>query len=222
MPTESPVKKGKRTRTGLLTYTREFVVDTEDECLTVGPSSVNGCGEEDREWEKIVSGKERWKVTITYQGCEEDKETVTVKEVLREEPIESHPNIDTIKKTYQGTENEDGTISFPATISTSSSGGSGLSSSKKSSKNPMYGAKTYARRSAEWSRVYMRKTMPSDLLDKAGRTSKGPPGAPNAPAGKIWVYGCSEATQRGSAVEVKESATLEDESVASAVYGTLV
>lgn len=222
--TEQPEQSGKRDRNGLLTYVRVFVVDSEEEAETVGPASVNGCGEEDRSWARQAGGKGRFKVTITYQGLREetDKATVRVKQVIREEPIESHPSIETIKSKYGGVENEDGTITFPATL-TNSSGGSGFGSAKTStSKNPMYGAKTYGRKSAEWNRTYMRHTVPSDILDMEGKTSKQPPGAPRAPTGKIWVYGCAESEEKGNAVQVSENATLEDEKVGEAVYGILV
>lgn len=220
--TEQPKKSGKRNRNGLLTITREFVVDSEDECLSVGPSSVMGCSEEDREWSKRIGGVERWDVKITYQGSAdgESRDTICVKQVIREEPIESHPDIESIKKTYGGTENYDGTISFPATLATGT-GGSG-SSAKRTTKNPMFGAKTYGRKSAQWSRTYVTKNEPADIEDMAGRTSKKPKGAWRAPEGKLWVYGCSESKPVGSNFEITENATLEDEGIAKAVYGALV
>lgn len=221
MPTEQPKQSGKRNRNGLLTITREYVVDSEDECLTVGPATVMGCAEEDREWSRRVGGVERWDVKITYQGITEaeSRDTICVKQVIREEPIESHPDIESIKKTYGGTENEDGTIAFPATRTT---GTGGVGNTKRTTKNPMYGAKTYGRKSAQWTRTYITKSEPADIEDMAGRTSKKPKGAWRAPEGKIWVYGCAESKPVGSDFEITETATLEPEDVAKAVYGALV
>lgn len=226
MPTEQQERSGSRNRTGLLTFTRKFVVDTEEECLSVGPASILGCGEESRSWSRRTgTGKERWDVTITYQGItaeNDENASVKVKQIIREEPIESHPDIERIKREYEGRENDDGTISFPATLS-AKSGGSFRSKKKGSTKNKMYGAKTYGRKSAQWTRTYMRRSEPEDILDQAGRLSRKPPGAPRAPEGKIWLYGCSEITPRGNAFEITENATLEDEDgPATAAYGSLV
>lgn len=225
MSVEQQDQSGSRDRKGLLTFTRKHVVDTEAECLTVGEAYILGCGEESRNWSRRKGGKERWDVTITYQGISAENQeaaSVKVKQVIREEPIESHPEIERIKKDYEGKENDDGTISFPATL-TAKSNGSFRSKKKGSTKNKMYGAKTYGRKSAMWTRTYMRKTEPDDILDQAGKLTKKPPGAPRAPEGKIWLYGCAEITPRGDAFEITENATLEDEDgPATAAYGALV
>lgn len=225
MATEQQERSGSRDRKGLLTFTRKHVVDTEDECLTIGEAQILGCGEESRNWSRRTGGKERWDVTITYQGITAESEeaaTVKVKQVIREEPIESHPDIERIKKDYEGRENDDGSISFPATL-TAKAGGSFRSKKKGSTKNKMYGAKTYGRKSAMWTRSYMRKTEPDDILDQAGKLSRKPKGAPRAPEGKIWLHGCAEITPRGNAFEITENATLEDEDgPATAAYGALV
>jgi hypothetical protein len=225
MATEQQERSGSRDRKGLLTFTRKHVVDTEDECLTVGESQILGCGEENRTWARRKGGVERWDVTITYQGVTAENQeaaTVKVKQVIREEPIESHPDIERIKKDYEGKDNDDGTISFPPTLS-AKAGGSFRTKKKGSTKNKMYGAKTYGRKSAQWTRSYMRRTEPDDILDQAGKLSKKPPGAPRAPEGKVWLYGCAESTPRGNAFEVTENATLEDEDgPATAAYGALV
>lgn len=225
MATEQQEQSGSRDRKGLLTFTRKHVVDTEDECLSIGESQILGCGEESRNWSRRKGGVERWDVTITYQGITAESEeaaTVKVKQVIREEPIESHPDIERIKKDYEGRENDDGSISFPATL-TAKAGGSFRSKKKGSTKNKMYGAKTYGRKSAMWTRSYMRKTEPDDILDQAGKLSRKPKGAPRAPEGKIWLHGCAEITPRGNAFEITENATLEDEDgPATAAYGALV
>lgn len=225
MSTEQQEQSGSRNRNGLLTFTRKHVVDTEAECLSVGEAQILGCGEESRNWARRTGGKERWNVTITYQGItgeNEEAASVKVKQVIREEPIESHPDIERIKKDYDGTPNDDGTISFPPTLS-AKAGASFRSKKKGSTKNKMYGAKTYGRKSAQWTRTYMRKSEPDDILDQAGKLSRKPKGAPRAPEGKIWLHGCAEVTPRGNAFEITENATLEDEDgPATAAYGDLV
>lgn len=217
---------GSKNREGLRTYVRVFITDTEAEAERAGPEAINGIPVSDRSWKQKIGGKERWEVTVTYQGItgeEGEEDTITIRQVLREEPIESHPDIETIKTTYEGKEQDDGTLKFPATLASSKSGGTGLGGGKTTStKNPMYGAKTYVRKSAEWSRSRLVKTLPDDLLVMAGRTSQKPTGAPRAPSGKIWVYGAAEATRKGNCNQITEKATLEDEKIGKAVYGALV
>jgi hypothetical protein len=226
--TENPTKSGSQTRKGFVSFARTYTVSTEAEARSAGALSIDGIPVTDRRWERIQSGTERWRVTVSYEGIDQDQSpeegSVGIKQVVREEPIEAHPRIEQLKEQYGGTEDDEGNVKFPVRLPEGKGGsGTGFGSRKgRAGRNPMYGMKTFPKRGAEWTRTYFRKSLPSDLLDKAGRTTATLPGGVKAPPGKLWVYGPSEAVEKGASIQITERATLEDEDVAKAIYGTIV
>jgi len=149
LPTQTQGLRGNRDERGLIGLTVPWVVATLEEVLTVGATSVFGLPETKREWNDLEGGK--FLVNINYEGAQSengDKDTYEFDSSFSEEPIESHPDIETIKSVYGGTVGGDGKITFPEKMPSAkggSGGGGGLSGgqSAKQDKNPLFGLTTY-------------------------------------------------------------------------------
>lgn len=229
MPATIPQRptQGKRDRLGRISISRQWTVDTLAEVFTVGEPTVLNLPEEDRSFERLDDGPGRYRVTITYAGCQGDspdsKDTWNGKLSMREEPIESAPNFQALFKTYQGSFDENGKVTWPEKLS-SKTGGLG-SKSTQTKKNPMFGASTYPVLQGELERTYTRVRLPPNLLTSVGKVLKKLPGSSglSTPPGYVWIVLCPDwSNNHGSAWSITERYLLTPgEGYQSIVYGTI-
>ncbi len=219
---------GSRDERGLISMALPFNCATLEETLSVGLVYPFGLPETRRAVSQLEDGS--FQVTVTFEGIEGsgeggESETYEFDSMFREEPIESHPNIDKIKSTYGGYE-RDGRILFPEKLTASkSSGGTGLSGSKSTAgeKNPLFGITTYLVLNAVFRHTYLRRTIPSDLLDRVGTTVDRLPENFPTPSGRNWLVMPPKAVKRGNVYEISEEWTLSKpgEKWPEAIYGLI-
>lgn len=216
-----------RDERGLISLALPWNCATLEETMTVGSGAPFGLPEVRRAVSQLEDGS--FQVTITFEGTEGgadgSDETFEFDSMFREEPIESHPNIDQLKSTYGGTVNSDGRIVFPEKLPGGKSSGSGLSGSKSSAgdKNPLFGVTTYLVLNAVFRHTYLRSTIPDDLLDKVGTTRERLPEGFPTPAGRNWLIMPPKVSKRGNVYEISEEWLLSKpgQTWPEAIYGLI-
>lgn len=211
LPTQTQGLRGSRDERGLIGLTVPWIVATLDEVLTVGASAVFGLPETKREWSDLEGGK--FLVNISYEGAQSengDKDTYEFDSSFGEEPIESHPDIETIKATYGGTVGGDGKITFPEKLSSNKGSSSGLSGGQttKQDKNPLFGLSTYLVTKAVFRHTYLRRVFPSELLNKIGTIVRSLPESFPTPSGRNWLFMPPKVAKRGNMYEITEELML--------------
>jgi len=211
LPTQTQGLRGNRDERGLIGLTVPWVVATLEEVLTVGATSVFGLPETKREWNDLEAGK--FLVNISYEGAQSengDKDTYEFDSSFSEEPIESHPDIETIKAVYGGTVGGDGKITFPEKMPSAKGGGGGLSGgqSVKQDKNPLFGLSTYLVTKAVFRHTYLRRVFPATLLDKIGSIVHSLPEGFPTPSSRNWLFMPPKVTKRGNMYEITEELML--------------
>ncbi len=103
-----------------------------------------------------------YRLELTYEGHRSpttaDGEEFSLEGTLKEEPIESNPNIDQIAQIYFGKEQEDGRIIFPRTVVIDN----------ETRTNPLGGLKAFRDPGLIWTRTFVSVNFPVDLLDALG------------------------------------------------------
>lgn len=170
-----------------------WYVDTFADVWTVGSDPISGLPAVERSWAQMENGK--WKVTVTHEGYADGTEPESIEETeqwsvdfdFSEEPIESHHNLDEIKKTYGGVI-VDGKVSFPEKRPKGDQSKSGLSASsnKSGEKNPLFGVTTFILLKARISRSFSWREVPSDVGRQIGRIYQSIPGLPDDLANIDW------------------------------------
>ena len=221
--------KGKRdTQTGKLSLTVKWVVDDLAAVLTVGDAFVLGLPEIDRDFTQQIDGAGRYEVTIMYGGIDAKGPVNPGRQggrwsgriTIREEPIETAPNFQALMTTYQGSLDDNGKVTWPATL-TQKGGSTGLSGGKAASiKNKMFGVSTYPVLGGEVEHEYMEKSEPGDLLTRVGKVLAAlPAGGPKTPKDYVWVTMCPEFEPHGTAWNIKDKYQLvHKDSYLSVVY----
>lgn len=202
---------GRRTKTGLVTLTAKWWVPTLAECLTIGEDALLSLPETDRTWQsKDEHGTEHgYYVDILYEGLHEETEAEDYawEPSFSREPIETHDQIEAIKRYYSGVIDAEGRIKFPETMSRAGAGTSGVGLSNAGGggqKNPMFGVKDFLVFGAKFRRTYVRKRVPSGLLNNIGKVFKKIPGPFPTPDGRDWLYLPPPIRQVGNAFEIPE------------------
>jgi hypothetical protein len=199
------------------------------ETMTVGGGNPFGLPETGRQVTQLEDAS--FQVTITYEGTEAEpagEESHEFDSSFREEPIESHPRIDRIRKRYGGVTGDDGRITFPEKLprAAQAGSGSGLSGSEPAGtgeKNPMFGQSTYLVLHAVFRRTHLKRKVPKNLLDDAGTTREKLPGGLPTPKGRNWLVMPPKASKRGNVWEISEEWLLSKpgEKWPPAVYGLI-
>lgn len=197
---------GSRDERGLVSLAVPWNCATLAETLAVGGASPFGLPEVARAISQLDDGS--FQVTITFEGTEAlegQADSFEFDSSFREEPIESHPAIDTIKERYGGTLGSDGRITFPEKLSGIRGSGTGLGNRRDSSEsNPMFGVATYLVLNAVFRHTYLRRTIPNDLLDRVGTTRDNLPEGFPTPPGRNWLVMPPKVARRGNAYEISE------------------
>ena len=212
LPLQTQGTRGSRDERGLISITIPWIVASLNEVLTVGEANVLGLPETRREFSDHEAGK--FLVNITYEGSQSDEgntESFEWDTSLAEEPIESHPLIETLKSNYGGTVNSEGRITFPEKISgksTGSSAGLGGGVKSRSDKNPLFGLSTYLVTKAVFRHTYLRRTFPESILDRIGTVQHHLPGGFPTPQGRNWLVMAPKIARRGNLYEISEELML--------------
>lgn len=139
-----------------------------------------------------------------------DDKTFEVDVAMREEPIETHPDFDTLRDKYgwDATRKE----FFPNIPADNSQAGLAAAADRsKRATSPMYGVTSYLVPGITYRLSYTRKTVPSGILDNIG-TIDNPPGLSKFPelqkllsaSTRNWLKLAPKITQRGTAVTITE------------------
>lgn len=188
--------KGTRDKNMISSWSVPYHAETRAECYKVGDKTFMGMPEIGRDIQAQNMGSDGapFVVTVQYQGysnedggspeTEKDTENWSCDFDFSEEPLQSHPNWENIKKTYGGVVDDQGDVTFPPKLPNGSSAAkSGLGAANiitSSDRNPLYGQKTYLKLRARVSRSWSSRTLPKELLLNVGRIVNEIPDAPTA------------------------------------------
>ena len=210
----------------LVSVTVPWNCKTLAETMTVGGGTPFGLPETGRQVSQLEDAS--FQVNITYEGTEgepDDEATYEFDSSFREEPIESHPKIDRIKRRFGGETGEDGRIVFPEKLPGDAGQSSGLSAweSRSAERNPMFGQSTYLVLHAVFRRTYLKRRLPAGLLDEVGTTRERLPGGLPTPKGRNWLVMPPKVGKRGNVFEVVEEWMLSKpgEKWPEAIYGLI-
>ena len=215
-----------RDERGLVSISVPWNCKTLAETMTVGEGSPFGLPETGRQISQLEDAS--YQVTITYEGTEDEpdeEDSYEFDSSFREEPIESHPRINQIRKRFGGVVGDDGRITFPEKLPGAAGEGTGLSGAESagSEKNPMFGQATYLVLNAVFRRTYLRRRVPKDLLDNVGTTRARLPGGLPTPKGRNWLVMPPKVATRGNVFEITEEWMLSKpgEEWPEALYGLI-
>lgn len=135
-------------------------------------------------------------VTATYEGLAAEKFRQTSyawDPATSQDPIQSHPDWDTILKTYQGREDPpaSGNFVWPD-----------LKAKKGTSKNPMNGVSSYLTLGGTWSEMKAVEEIPGDLWDEMWALVSVVPGDLPTPDNRLWLVLPPRLEKRGAAFTV--------------------
>ena len=159
------------------------------------------------------SGESGYEVTLHFEGAEADFKysdtqiTFEFDASMAEEPIQSHPSFDKLKKKY-GWSTAD--KAFPETMPANSTASNALSTdATKTGKSSLYGCDSYLAVGAVFRKTYISTTVPSHILKGIGTIVSKPPGIgqfyiPPTGSKRNWLKTAPKVRRRGSAVEVTE------------------
>jgi hypothetical protein len=196
------------------------------ETMTVGGGAPFGLTETGRQVSQLEDAS--FQVTISYEGTEEEpgeEDSYEFDSSFREEPIESHPKIARIRKRFGGVLGDDGRITFPERMpgGAGETAGLGGGETSKAEKNPLFGQTTYLVLNAVFRRTYLKRRVPSDLLDEVGTTRARLPGGLPTPKGRNWLVMPPKVARRGNVFEITEEWMLSKpgEEWPEALYGLI-
>jgi hypothetical protein len=224
--------RGGRDRHGVATITLPLFAKNIAECYTLGPKTLLGMPETDRDWAEGEGGM--LVVLITYSGETEGNDssgneagaigrvTYALRPTWGEEPVETHPLIKTLMQKYAGVW-KDGRVIFPPDYKpgTGATGGLGRGSQTSSQRNPMFGVEKWRPVEVTWQREYAARVVPADILSRVGKVISNPPGNPPELSGRTkWLVEPVEEddSDSGNVKRIRESYTLLPEDVPEEFY----
>jgi hypothetical protein len=144
---------------------------------------------------------EGYDVVLSYEGHEDpdnaDEESFELEGATAEDPIESHWNLEVLLKKYKGSIDKNLRAQWPLKL-TDGSGNSG--------RNPMHGTESWPRPGMIWNHNYVKKVLPSGLVQQLGTISREIPGNPPALVGnRDWLCIRIRARQRGNIWQIQRS-----------------
>lgn len=206
-------KAYNRDRRGLVSFTREYVVDFENEIEVAGLGEAPlGLVEVSRVAGNYRDHPSKMLVRVGYEGITnepgEEDGVFEFDVLLEENPIEAHPKIDDIIKKYAG-EVDPSTkrVRFPLTLPSKSSGSSALAgggAKNASKRNPFFGLTSYLTLGSIFRRSTVTRTLPVDLLRRVGTIRQTLPKGFPTPDGRAWLVMPPRAVLRGSIFEIAD------------------
>jgi hypothetical protein len=159
-----------------------------------------GLPEVSRRWTEL-EGCLGFDVSITYRGLpdtESDTDEYELDVSFSEEPIESHPNFDYIKKLYRGSIVDDEVV-FQEYIRLTKKLNT-KKGSKGFSKNPMFGVKTWLALKAVVRHTYTSPKRPN--LSRIGKILKRVPGGFETPEDHDWLAMPPKCRRKGDRFQI--------------------
>lgn len=184
-------------------------VPTLADTFVIGAAVVEGLPLKSRR-RRQDEAKSGFFVGCYYEGMadgnepSEETETWDGELAFSEEPIETHPDIQSLLKTYGGSIGADKKVAWPETITQKSTTTGFSSSSGKSAKNPMFGVSTYLAIGGEVVHSYVSRQLPSDLLTRVGSIVSSLPNASGiiTPDDRNWLIMTPRWTVRGNVSQI--------------------
>ena len=222
---------GQVDNSGKYTVTRKYYV-TEESDLLSAPSSYGVGGVQMKatalSWQKISGGI--WEKTVQFSAAVgssntgvvsklsdqgKDEGRVVLETTIQQLPIEQHPEIDDLKKKYNGTE-QNGKVIFPASYSEQGTGTSGGTEKP----NPMFGVRYFSAPAATLRHTYTATAIPGNLFDRVFglvETNKLPGRFPDLLAysnkagvnlNYYWQFQVPQVSISGDLIEITDTYTL--------------
>jgi hypothetical protein len=201
---------GGISETGIATVEVPIYVATLGEALNALPNLGIDLPYRSRTFSQEDEGT--FKVVLHFEGVtttfnEEDQVTFELDTSMNEDPIQTHPFFDTLKKRYHwDVVKEQFSETLPETggQQTALSGGS-----QKTKKNPLFGVENWLVIGAVFRKTYAAKSIPASLLRGIGTIVDKPPGIeqfkiPSAAKKRNWLKVAPKIKRKGNAVEITE------------------
>lgn len=196
-------------RNGVLSVDVPMWVATLREALSVRPDIDLGIPLVSRSFKQSEEGG--YEVTVHYEGLDgkepaDDQITFEFDISMSDDPIEAHPNFDTIAEKYGWDEVE---RSFPKFPPEQTSEGNALGKKSKAKKNPLYGTESYLAVGAVFRKTYAVRAIPAGLLHGIGGIVSRPPDIgqfrmPATGSKRNWLKLAPKIRRRGNSVEITE------------------
>jgi hypothetical protein len=142
-----------------------------------------------------------------YEGREADnelQEEYAFEGSFNQEPIQTHPDFKNLLTKYGGSEPAEGVVSWPKELPNPPTNRGFSNTSNDGQRNPMHGVDSYLALGAVWTVTYVRKVIPTDLLDDVGCIVENPPGHPPTPQGRNWLKLAPTGRKRGNVTQISE------------------
>jgi hypothetical protein len=206
--------RGRRDPRGLVSLTVPWYCSSLEETMTVGEATVLGLPEVGRDLAQVEM-KDKFLVNISYEGLMSDAgdmSTFEFEDSFSEDPIETHPEFEQLKKDYNGSiDPSTKRVVWPEILKSGSSGSQngllGVLTAGKQGKNPLYGLTTYLAQKGIWRRTFLVKKLPANLFDSIGQVfSSLPTEAKDMPVPKDrnWLFIPPKLSWKGNCWEVGE------------------
>ncbi len=210
----------------------QLQVNTYEEGFFLGPETVMGMPEIDREGSKTPGGIPV--VVVTYSGeangnPSQSNEagaigriTYGLKPQFGEEPIETHPELKELMDNFAGRfDKQSGRVIFDTELPKGLK--MKLGQRSNATRNPMSGVDKWKPVLVTWTRNYAARAIPQDILSRIGKVITNPPGNPPSLPGRTkWLVECPETedSDSGNVVRVSEVYSLLPEEAPEAYYRT--
>lgn len=161
-----------------------------------------------REFHQTVSG--RWELTLYFDGHPDSDSTTfapagrepdefELEGAVEELDIESHPNLETLLSHYEGNVEPNNSVKFPFELVEKDGDG-------KAFPNPMFGQNKWTSPGMVWTRHFVAKLFPADLLRQLGKVTGSVPGNPPKLWGKrAWICERITGVYRGNVWKISMS-----------------
>jgi len=208
-------ESGSLSADGLGQSTLNYRVMTLEQCTTYSEGHPLGWIEKGRTWELLTGGL-GYELAINYEGTEEeDSDDYSLDISFAEEPIESHPRWELIKKVYKGRV-EDGKVVFTEKLERG--GATGLNAGGGGQrKNPLFGVTSYLVLKGVFVHSYTTTQKPH--LDSIGTIVKHLPGDFDTPPNHDWLMMPPKMKRAGKNAEGEKVYQVTQEYLMSAIGG---
>ena len=198
---------------GLVSGSLIWWTPVRSEGWTIGDPSVDGIPYKMRKVKPDGDGLGFY-ATLYYEGLAENVDPPVDEAKLwvgaiteRQDPIETHPKFEAIKKAYGGTV-ENGKVKWSETIPAGKTGGGiGSGSSKATRPNPMLNVTHYPVLLGEITYTRMVRNLPSDLFEVVGKVHASLPASSGVPTpeGYVFVQGLPQWSGKGNAFQLRDT-----------------